>query len=431
MFLVLLFGYSVMHVYADEAGVADLVLSCVLVEDGAAHGGMGGGGGGGFRRTPATLLLRDVSVGPDQSLEMLTPFIPASDPDPALLLIEATVSKPDIPNSDVLLHADCNGQEVTCEMSRFSPDDSPKTSDQAFFMVSLNVEAVDFSTSLILRTVKVEQPTQRQGKLGLPLSQSGTVQTEVIMVVYSDVRTLNAPLRGDVLLPCGFKQQDSPLAPDVHVEWRVQHRGKGRKVLEMKTPLEDTEGKVEIHAERSGSSVSAEGVVSEGNASLSLSGLKVADEGTYICTVTIGQFHAQQVLQLSVIKLPEVSLSDYKLVLKSDTTLSCHSSKYYPLDAQIEWYSRGPEDTDRVVFSGKASLSSHRRHGDGTFSVSSHLTVPPTVPPGTEIICVVSHPALHAPLSETATVKSPEPDCYWWVLGFLIITVLFFHQVMK
>lgn len=54
--------------------------------------------------------------------------------------------------------------------------------------------------------------------------------------------------------------------------------------------------------ERSGSTVSALQVVSEGNASLSLTGLKVADEGTYICTVTIGQFHAQQVVQLQIIR---------------------------------------------------------------------------------------------------------------------------------
>lgn len=426
-----------MHVHADGAdggaAVADLVLSCLLVEDGAAHGGMGGGGGGGggFSRSPATLVLKGVPVGPDQSPEMLTPFIPAADPDPAHVLFEATVSKPDIPNADVLLHADCNGQEVACEMSRFSPSDSFKGSDQAFFMVSLSVESVDFSTSLILQTVKVEEPTERQSRLGLPLSPSGSMQTEVIMVVHSDVKSLTAPLRGDVLLPCGFKQQDSPLAPDVHIEWRVQHRGKGRKVLAMKVPLEDAEGKAEMHAERSGSSVSTEGVVSDGDASLALSGVRVADEGTYICTVSIGEFHAQQVIQLSVIKLPEVSLSDYKLVLKSDTTLSCHSSKYYPLDAQIEWYSRGPEDTEQVLFAGKASLSSHRRHGDGTFSISSHLSVPQTIVPGTEITCVVSHPALEAPLSETATVKNPETESYWWVLGFLIITVLFFHQVMN
>lgn len=431
MFLLILFGCSVMHVYADDAaGVADLVLSCVLVEDGAAHGEMGGGGGG-FSRSPATLVLRDVSVGSDQSLEALTPFIPASEPDPGLVLIEATVSSPEIPNSDLLLHADCNGQEVTCEMSLFSPGDSTKVSDQAFFMVSLSIEGADISTSLILQTLKVEQPTQRQTRLGLPLSQSGTVLSEVIMVVYSDVKSVTAPLKEDTLLPCNFKQRDSPLGPDVHIEWRVQHRGKGRKVLEMKTPLEETEGQTEMHAERSGSSVNAEEVVSEGNASLTLSRLKVSDEGTYICTITIGQFHAQQVIQLNVIQLPEVSLSDNKLVLKSDTTLTCHSSKYYPLDAQIEWYSRGPEDTERVVFSGKTSLSSHRRHGDGTFSLSSHLIVPQTVAPGTEITCEVSHPALDIPLSETATVKNPEPDSYWLVLGFLIITVLFFHQVMK
>lgn len=435
MFLFILFGFSVMHVYADGAdadtGVADLVLSCLLVEDAAAHSGMGGGGGGGFSRSPATLVLKGVPVGPDQSLEMLSPFIPAADPDPALVLFEATVSKPDIPKAEVLLHADCNGQEVTCEMSRFSPSDSVKGSDQAFFMVSLSVESVDFSTSLILQTLKVEQPAQRQSRLGLPLSASGSMQTEVIMVVHSDVQALTAPLKGDVLLPCGFKQQDSLLGPHVHIEWRVQHRGKGRKVLEVKVPLEDAEGEAEMRAERSGSWVSAEGVVSDGDASLTLSGLRVADEGTYICTVSIGHFHAQQVIQLSVIKLPEVSLSDYRLVLKSDTTLSCHSSKYYPLDAQIEWYSRGPEDTERVVFSGKASLSSHRRHGDGTFSISSHLSVPHTITPGTEITCVVSHPALEAPLSETATVKTPESESYWWVLGFLIITVLFFYQLMN
>lgn len=43
-------------------------------------------------------------------------------------------------------------------------------------------------------------------------------------------------------------------------------------------------------------------VVGEGNASVTLTKLKVVDEGTYICTVSNGLFHAQQVMQLQVIR---------------------------------------------------------------------------------------------------------------------------------
>lgn len=102
-------------------------------------------------------------------------------------------------------------------------------------------------------------------------------------------------------------------------------------------------------------------VVGEGNVSLSLNKLKVLDEGTYICTVSLGHFHAQQVIQLHIIREchpnrmfqfrkipsmfsnfssvfsepPHISLSEEMLVLKSPQTLICHCSKYYPLDAQV------------------------------------------------------------------------------------------------
>lgn len=91
-----------------------------------------------------------------------------------------TVTSPEIPNADVLLHADCNEKEVMCEMSRYSPRGSQESSDPAYFMVALNVEGVEFSTVLILQTltVKKDQSTLIQKKLDLPLSQSGTLLTE-------------------------------------------------------------------------------------------------------------------------------------------------------------------------------------------------------------------------------------------------------------
>ncbi|XP_036930898.1 tapasin-related protein [Acanthopagrus latus] len=428
---VIFFGYFVTCVYAN--GVADVVLSCSLVEEGVGMGGMGGGSL--FTRTPATLVLRDIAVAPDESLESLTPFVPPSIPDPDAILFEVKVSSPEIPNADVLLHADCNEQEVMCEISRYSPHGSQDSSDPAYFMVSLNVEGVEFSTALILRTLTVarDQSTLIQNKLGLPLSQSGTLLTEVLFLVFSHIKSVTAPLRGDVLLNCGFKQQEIPLAQEVGIEWRLQHRGKGRKVLEMKTRLDDAEGSTVVHEERNGSSMDAARVVSEGDASVTLTKLKVFDEGTYICTVSLGPFHAQQIIQLRINQPPHVLLSEEKLVLKSSSrqTLSCHCTKYYPLDAQMEWLSLSPTDTEPTLLPNQGSLSSHRQHGDGTYSLSSQLTVPSSVSPGTKIICSVSHVALDTPLSVSLVVESPEPDSYWWVLGFLIITVLFFYQVMR
>ncbi|KAM4568416.1 tapasin-related protein [Fundulus diaphanus] len=431
MIEVLFFGCFLTFVNAD--GVADVVLSCSLVEEGAGLGGMGGGAL--FTRTPATLVLRDVPVGPDESLDTLTPFVPPSVPDPDLILFENKVSSAEIPNAVMLLHADCNELEVMCEISRYAPRGLPERSDPAYFMVSLSVEGLDISTSLILQTLPVEkdQSTLTQNKLSLPLSQSGTLQTKVIFLVFSNINSVSAPLRGDVLLNCGFKQEETSLAPEVGLEWRLQHRGKGRKVLEMKTELDNTEGATVVHGERKGSSVDAAQVLREGNVSMSLTELKVGDEGTYICTVNLGNFHAQQVIQLHIVQPPQVSLSEEKLILRksSPQTLSCHCAKYYPLDTQMEWFFLPPTETEPKLLPNQGSLSSHRQHGDGTFSLSSHITIPPSFSPGTKITCKVSHPALDEPLYVSIVVESPQPDSYWWVLGFLVVTVLFFYQVMK
>ncbi|XP_034409731.1 tapasin-related protein [Cyclopterus lumpus] len=427
----IVFGYLLTCVCADR--VADVVLSCTLVDEGVRLGGVGGGTL--LTRTPATLVLRDVPVASDESLETLTSFVLPSIPDPDAILLEVKVSSPEIPNAHVLLHADCNEQEVMCEISRYSPGGSQETSGSAYFMVSLNVEGVEFSTALILQTSMLEkdQSTIMQNKLGLPLSQSGTLLTEVIFLVFSHVKSMSAPLRGDVILNCGFKQQEIPLAQEVAVEWRLQHRGKGWKVLEMMTRLDEAEGSTVVNAERRGSSMDASQVVGEGDASVTLTKLKVLDEGTYICTVSIGIFHAQQVIQLQVVQPPHVSLSEEKLVLKtkSPQTLSCHCANYYPLEAHMQWLSLAPTDTEPTVLPDQGSLSSHRQHGDGTYSLSSHLSVPPTVSPGTEITCRVSHPALDGPLSVSLVVERPQPGSYWWVLGFMVVTLLFFYQVMR
>lgn len=131
----------------------------------------------------------------------------------------------------------------------------------------------------------------------------------------------------------------------------------------------------------------------------------------------------------------------------------------FTVSPQMEWTFLSPSDSEPTVFPDQGSLSSHRQHGDGTYSLSSHLTVPPSLPPGTKITCTASHSALESPISVSLLLETPrqgllyslsfgvasvcefpEPwllsfpprtDSYWWVFGFLVITALFFYQVMK
>ncbi|XP_056143062.1 tapasin-related protein [Lampris incognitus] len=436
MLAVFLFGVLVACVSAE--GGADVVLSCALVEEGVGMGGMGGGAL--FTRTPATLVLRDVAVPPDQLDETLTPFVPPSVPDTDAVLLEAKVSSPEIPGGDLLLHADCNEQEVVCEISRYFPYGSQTTSEPAHFIAALHIEGGGFSVTLVLQTLVAENNQSSgkplmQEKLGLPLSPSGSLLTEVVFLVFSSARFASAPPREDVVLNCGFRQQEMSIAQEVGVEWRLQHRGSGQRVFGMKAGLAGERDTSEVlHAERGGSSMDAALLVGEGNASLTLTKLKVSDEGTYICTVSLGRMRAQQIIQLDVAKPPHVSLSEQKLVFQAELPkiLSCNCKNYYPLDVEIEWLSLSPTETEPRVLPQQGSLTSHRQNSDGTFSLSSHLSLTPsTFPPDTTVMCRVAHPALSAPISVSLVVEKPQSPSYWMFLGFLIVTVLFFYQVMS
>uniref|UniRef100_A0A3P8X033 TAP binding protein like n=1 Tax=Cynoglossus semilaevis TaxID=244447 RepID=A0A3P8X033_CYNSE len=423
MFLSVVHGSLTTCVSPSPAGAADVVLKCELVEDGA-------GRGSAFVHSPATLVLRDVPVTLEDSEETLPPFVPPPFPVPDLVLIEVEASSVHIPNAEVLLHADCNEQEVMCEISRYATTGPREDPDPVYFIVTLTVGGAEVSTSLILRTLTVEKNhlTVVQKNLGLPLSPRGSLLTNVVFLVFSLRKLVSSSLGDDILLDCGFKHDDASRTQEVDVEWRLQHRGKGQRVFEMRTRMEG-----DATVERKNSSVDAARVVAQGNVSLTLNRVKVTDEGMYICSVTLGKFQAQQTIQLFVQQPPQVSISEEKLVLRtaSPQVLRCHCSKYYPLSAQMEWFSLSPTDTEPVVFPDQGSLSSHRQHNDGTFSLSSHLVVPSTLTPGTKIICRVSHPALDAPVSVRTEVEGSEPDSYWWFVGFLIITVLFFYQVMR
>ncbi|XP_051577833.1 tapasin-related protein isoform X2 [Myxocyprinus asiaticus] len=418
---------------------ADVVLSCSLIEEGGGMGGMMGGSM--FKRTPSTLVFRDLVGNDDLSPELVTPYNPPETPNADDLIFELMLPSLQIPNADSLLHADCNEQEVVCEISRYVPRGADPDSLPAHFISSVQLEGSGLSLTLVLQTLSSETaesytPPLMQSKLNLPLSQSGTLLTEVVFVVFSRVPSVMAPIGGDAVLDCGFKQKDSIPGQDVTLEWRLQHRGNGHKILDMKAREIETEVGSDVLVEREGTSAEADLLVRDGNASLTLRRLKVTDEGRYICTVGSGEFQTQQVVQLHITQPPRVTFSVEKLAFQDNTPqkLSCHCHRYYPLDVQVEWLSQPPFVEEPVSFSKESTLSSHQQHSDGTYSLSSHLILRPDEhPPGTVVTCRVSHSALDTPTNASLTVDKLEPKTAFWtgIVLMLVISVLFLYQAFK
>ncbi|XP_062393610.1 tapasin-related protein-like [Sardina pilchardus] len=399
MFIIFIMGCLVPSAYA--LGATDVVLPCFFVEEGR---------GGQFNRTPATLVLRDlpVDIDSDSALDSVTPPEKPSADD---LIFEVKGSSVEIPDADTLLHAN-----YRCEISRYIPRGSDPDAPPSHFIGYLQVEGGGISLTMVLQVLTNETVPLIQSKLELPLSQSGTLLTEVVFVVFSRSPSLSAPLGGDAQLDCGFRQKDSSPVGEIGLEWWLQYRGNGRKVLEMSTVAEGEgeEAGPTVSPGRDGASIDPALAVEEGNVSISLTKLKVVDEGTYICTVTSGMFQTQQIVQLQITQPPTVSLSEEMVVYQDEPAqkLSCHCKSYYPLDVQVEWLSLSSSEAEPIEITDGASLSSHRQHSDGTYSITAHLMLCLSAhPPGTSVTCRVTHQAQSAEVNVCTIVRlAPEKD---------------------
>lgn len=92
-----------------------------------------------------------------------------------------------------------------------------------------------------------------------------------------------------------------------------------------------------VRKERQGSSVNITQIVAEGDASVILTKLKVMDEGSYICTVSLGSFHAQQIIKLHLFRKCSFIWKYIRmlvrcfcwLLLQSRPRFHCHGSSWF------------------------------------------------------------------------------------------------------
>ncbi|XP_007935281.1 tapasin-related protein [Orycteropus afer afer] len=379
----------------------DVVLDCFLVKDDRLGGTFASNG----NRAKALLVLRQVPVLDDGSLEDFMNFqggTLAKDDPP--VTFETSVDLVQIPQAKALLHADCNGKEVTCEISRYflQATQAVTVETAAWFITNIQVSGGGPSVSTVMKTLgNAETGVVWHPTLNLPLSPQGTVQTAVEFQVTTQSPSLNSLLGATASLHCGFSM--APGLDLISVEWRLQYKGSGRLVYSWTTG--------QGQAKREGAMLEPEPLLIAGDASLTLPSLTPKDEGAYICQITTSLYQAQQIIQLNIQASPKIRLN---LVNEPQLpTLTCNIAGYYPLDVTVTW-TREELDGTPVQVSG-ASFSSLRQSTAGTYSISSSLTADPGSA-GATYTCRVTHISLEEPIVASTWVASPERRVTFGVL---------------
>ena len=388
----------------------DVVLDCFLMEEGGHRGAFASSG----NKMKALLVLKQAPVPDDGSLEGLTDFqVGTLAKDDPPITFEASVNLVQLPQAEALLHADCGGKEVTCEISRYflQARQEATVETAAWFITNVQVSGGGPSISMVMKTLgDAEKGAALHPTLNVPLSPQGTVPTAVEFQVTTQTPSLNLLLGSTASLHCGFSM--APGLDLTSVEWRQQHGGSGQLVYSWTTMGQG-------QAQREGATLDPEQLLMAGDATLTLPSLTVKDEGAYICQITTSLYQTQQIVQLHVQAAPKVRLS---LVNEAHShTLICSVTGYYPLDVTVTWIRE--ELGGALVPVSDASFSSLRQSAAGTYSISSSLTADPGSA-GATYTCHITHISLKDPLVANTWV-APQATEQGTAFGILFASSLF------
>uniref|UniRef100_A0AAY5K1J0 Ig-like domain-containing protein n=1 Tax=Esox lucius TaxID=8010 RepID=A0AAY5K1J0_ESOLU len=194
----------------------------------------------------------------------------------------------------------------------------------------------------------------------------------------------------DVTLDCPFNKPDHVPLMKVTVEWGVmvdEHA-----VQRLVYTFQDERPMVH----RVGSWVDAKSLL-QGNASLHLLNVSVADEGVYCCRVIITPNTYKVSTRLEVSAKPVISLPEAVTVMEGEKrTLMCEITGFYPEQLTVTWLIQNGSQLSRGVCTGMATPNP-----DGTYSVSSLITVQATATESSGVVYVChvthrSHPGYHS-----------------------------------
>uniref|UniRef100_A0A8C2U3J6 TAP binding protein like n=2 Tax=Coturnix japonica TaxID=93934 RepID=A0A8C2U3J6_COTJA len=398
----------------------DIVLDCSYVGEGGLPRAFGGS------QHPATLVLRGLSITDDGTLGDVTDYEISQEDHSSSppIIFEASVQLVSIPYAEVLLHADCNGEEVSCELSPYSfQQEGDGLCPASWFLATIQLSS-GISIALLLRGPSCSSQKEEghdvtlHPKLRIPMSKEGTLLMTVEFQSSSNNTSLRTRLGSSIILDCHFALAPSFILSSL--EWRRQHRGRGRSIFRYHVENADLTAQPKVH-------VDVEQLLQNGDATLTLQETAVDDEGTYICLVSTAQHQVQHNIQLVVAEPPRVRVFPTEVSFKRDETitLTCIIAGYYPLDVSVTWTQKTPKDEVEINLSN-TRFSSHRQSQDGTYSVTSYLSISSaTVQAPATYTCHVSHVALEAPISISTHLMVPERMEMEGLVGGAIATAIF------
>ncbi|XP_010157650.1 PREDICTED: tapasin-related protein, partial [Eurypyga helias] len=402
----------------------DIVLACSYVEeDGRGLRAFGSR----LSKHPATLVLRGISVRDDGNLGDVTEYKgPQGSPDlSSPIVFEASDQLVSIPYAESLLHTDCDGEELDCEISPYSSKQAGKgASCTSWFLVTLQLSS-GISITLMLRgphcggqEEEKEHDATLHPKLRIPMSKEGTLLTTVEFQSSSRNTYLRTRLHGSVTLDCHIAL--APGSSLSSLEWRRQHQGSGHSLFRYQVGSTVPAAQPKVH-------VDVAKLLRSGDASLNLQGVSVGDEGSYICLVSTLLHQTQHIIHLHVAEPPRVRVVPSVVSLEGDatTTLTCNIAGYYPLDVSVSWTLKTLKDHTEIALTNP-SFSSHRQSQDGTYSITSYLSISSdTARAPATYSCHVSHVALTKPISVSARLKEQEQTGAGGLVGGFIATIIF------
>ncbi|XP_063293668.1 natural cytotoxicity triggering receptor 3 ligand 1 [Pelobates fuscus] len=163
---------------------------------------------------------------------------------------------------------------------------------------------------------------------------------------------------------------------------------------------------------RPGSRISIDDL-KRGNAALTMSHVQISDEGEYTCTVfyTPNKVVGKTTLQVSA--QPTVSLSDTKveILLGTEKSVTCIVIGFYPKSVDVKWVVYKKNGIDCIPLEKQVCTSSPALMKDGTYNVTSHVTLNPKLQDdGNTYVCVVTPKLLRNEQSQNFTLSVKEME---------------------
>ncbi|KAM8962494.1 uncharacterized protein RCH25_038045 [Pelodytes ibericus] len=182
-------------------------------------------------------------------------------------------------------------------------------------------------------------------------------------------------------VPCTFTVGDSPVdLSSLLILWRFQ----GKLILSYAGTASPLYPGVSLNISR----------IKDGDASLSIANTTIYDAGIYRCSITYNKENKEKTVRLDVLAPPQITITGRIIIMNKESILSSSITGFYPVDIEVKWFRDG-ESLHNV------KVSSPQRNPDGTYSVTSTVTIIPTEENRDQTFsCRVQHETLSEPLQE-------------------------------